>query len=113
MMPACATFTYDAVPAVMAAALREQAARIRKLDRDALQTVTEAGRELLDAKDKLQGRFIQWVEAECGFSLKTAENYMNAAKRGGEFVNVTNLSLGVIYRLTTKSVPSGVVDAVL
>jgi len=74
------------------------------------------GRELLDAKEKLQGRFIEWVAAECGFSPKTAENYMNAALRGGPFVTVTSagrVSLGVVYRLTTKSAPPELVQDVL
>jgi hypothetical protein len=116
VLPARATFTYEAMPAVTAAALREKADRIRKLDGDALRTVIEAGRELLDAKQKLQGRFVEWVAAECGFSVKTAENYMNAAMRGGPFVTVTNaglVSLGVVYRLTTKCAPPELVQDVL
>jgi hypothetical protein len=55
---ASAAFNYAGMNSTEVAALRAQAARIRKLDLTLTQTVIELGRELIDVKARLQhGQF--------------------------------------------------------
>jgi hypothetical protein len=60
MLPARATFTYDVVPAVTAAALRVEAAQIRKLATTIMTDIIEAGRALKAVKDQIPGQFCAW-----------------------------------------------------
>jgi hypothetical protein len=39
------------------------------------------GRDLLAVKQMLEhGQFVHWVAKECGFSIRTAQNYMRVAE---------------------------------
>ena len=108
-------FDYNGVPAVTAAALRAEASRIRKLVKATTASIIEAGRALIAVKEQLDhGQFSDWVDAECGFSLRTAENYIRACQFAeGKNATVALLSPATVYRLAAKSTPPEVVDAVL
>jgi Protein of unknown function (DUF3102) len=115
MLPARSTFTYDGLPAVTAAALRAEAGRIRKLLKATVPTIIEVGRALIEVKAQLDhGKFGDWVDSECGFSLSSAENYMRVAERfGDKIATVANLSPTTVYRLAAKSTPPSIVEAAL
>jgi Protein of unknown function (DUF3102) len=115
MLPAVSTFTYDGLPAVTAAALRAEAGRIRKLLKATVPTIIEVGRALIEVKAQLDhGKFGDWVDSECGFSLSSAENYMRVAERfGDKIATVANLSPTTVYRLAAKSTPPSIVEAAL
>jgi Protein of unknown function (DUF3102) len=115
---ASAAFNYAGMNSTEVAALRAQAARIRKLDLTLTQTVIELGRELIDVKARLQhGQFEAWVEAECGFTSRTANYYMSAAKfaedQEGNRKRVSDLPPGVVYQLASQSTPPEIVNEVL
>jgi hypothetical protein len=110
-------FDYGPLDPLAAQMLRDRACRIRKMVNNHVAAVIEAGRDLLDVKEKLDYRqFGEWVQAECGFSLGTAENYMRAAKLvEGKISTVAILQLqpATIYRLAAKSTPPEIVDSVI
>jgi hypothetical protein len=79
------------------------------------QEVVAIGLDLLKAKELLKrGRWLPWLEAECGLSTRSAQNYMNVAERFGEqFARLANLRLETVYKLAARSTPDDVVEAVL
>jgi hypothetical protein len=115
ILPTSASFDYDGIPSVAATTLRSQAVRIRKLVKTTMATVIEAGKELISVKQSLRhGKFGEWVEVECGFSLGTAENYIRAARFAeGKIATVTNMSPATVYRLAAKSTPPDIVKSVI
>jgi hypothetical protein len=109
------TFRYDHFSPEMKKALQETATRIRAQVRTATKAVIEIGRELISIKRQLEhGQFTEWVEIECGFSLRSAENYMRAAAFAiGKSETVSLLRPATAYRLAAKSAPPEVVSAVI
>jgi chromatin segregation and condensation protein Rec8/ScpA/Scc1 (kleisin family) len=69
----------------------------------------------MEVKQQLpHGRFENWVQAECGINIRTAENYIRAAqlaKDKNETVSLLPPSL--VYRLASKSAPTEIVEEVL
>jgi DUF3102 family protein len=108
-------FDYGNLPAVEISALRAQASRVRKLNKSVMSAIIEVGKDLLDAKSQLEhGQFRDWVEIECGFNIRTAENYMSAAQFAeGKNATVSLLPPAVVYKLAAKSTPASIVDQVL
>jgi hypothetical protein len=108
------TFDYSALPSETAEALRKQAARIRSRTKEATAAIIEIGRDLIAVQDHLEhGQFGAWVEAECGFTDRTARNYMRAAEFAedkSEIVSV--LEPSAVYMLAAKSTPSAAGDDV-
>jgi hypothetical protein len=108
------TFDYSAIPADKVTALRAQASHIRGFVKTHTAAVIEAGLDLIAVKQTLPGQFGQWVTAECGFSLATAENFMRAAKFAeGRIATVTILMPATVYKLARKSTPIEIVNAVM
>jgi hypothetical protein len=112
--PVC-TFDYDTLDATVATSLREQAAKIRAQSRSITSAIIEIGRDLLAVKQNLShGRFCSWVKTECGFTTRTAANYMRAAAFAeGKLETVSNLAPAVLYKLATKSTPGEIVTQVM
>ena len=108
-----AGFNYDALPVLTAKTLRTQATRIRKLVKTTTTTIIEVGHDLIAVKRTLDhGQFGAWVEAECGFSLRTAENYIRAAEFAeGKSEIVSLLPPTTVYRLSSKSAPPDLVKS--
>ncbi len=73
------------------------------------------GVELASVKTRLEhGTFTLWVEAECGFTMRTAENYIRVATFAAdknEMVSV--LPPATLYKIAAESAPSDVVGEVL
>jgi hypothetical protein len=110
-----ATFDYASLEPDDAAFLRGRAASIRQEVKSTVEAVYQIGVDLYGAKLRLgHGQFIEWVEAECGFSLRTAQNYVRAsAFAADKFATVANLPPATVYRLSAKSAPPEVVKDVL
>jgi hypothetical protein len=65
------------------AELQEAAGRIKVLHKKATEHALEIGRELLRIKAALpHGAFAKWVEKECEFKIRMAQNYMTLARAG-------------------------------
>ena len=70
-------FDYGSVPPETAESLREKATRVRERVENQAQSIVVIGHLLRGAKEMLEhGQFVQWVERECGFSLRSAQNYL-------------------------------------
>ena len=77
--------------------IRQRAATIRRHAQTAAASIVEICRELIAAKRVLgHGRFTAWVGAECGFSIRTAQNYMKAAKLVAKYASLALLPPGVL-----------------
>jgi hypothetical protein len=61
------------------------------------------GRALIEVKKILRhGAFGTWVKSNCGFSLRSAQNYMRAARLADKNATVALLPLGTSYRMTGR-----------
>jgi len=62
----------------------------------------EVGKYLSQAQELMptQGAFQSWVETRCGYSIRSAYNYMSAFKEFGTCANLQNLELSAMYALT-------------
>lgn len=111
----CEPFDYGEVAPDIATALRAQASRIRDMITVTTSAVIQIGNDLIAVKQVLErGTFRSWIESECGFSARTAENYMGAARLAeGRNATVAFLQPATVYRLAAKSAPAEVVNAVL
>ena len=109
------TFDYGALDADTANSLRRQAERIRAQVKTTTCTIIEIGRDILAVKQHLKhGQFSKWVEAECGFTVRSAQNYMRAAEFAeGKHETVSLLEPAAVYKLVAKSTPPAVVAAAI
>src|ERR1043165_4195669 len=71
-------FDYAGLAANVAVDLQERAKRIRHRKRSPF---IDVGHELLEAKrhDLEHGKFITWIETECGLNKRSAQRMMQAA----------------------------------
>lgn len=96
------------------AALRVLAEQIRERCQSTTAAVIEIGHALADAKIRVKhGKFAKWVTEQCGFTARTAQNYMRAAALTAKCEIVSLLNPAVLYRLAAPTTPEGVVDAVV
>jgi DUF3102 family protein len=111
---ACA-FDYGSLSPEIAKALREKTDRIRQSVKHMNTSIVWIGRDLLAVKQMLEhGQFVHWVAKECGFGIRTAQNYKRAAEfLEGKSATVALLPPATLYRLSAKNVPPEVVDAVI
>ena len=105
-------FDYRALEPAIADKLRQVATRVRRRNSD---FIIETGRDLLQAKDDLDhGQWGVWLRTECQLKERTAQRMMNvAAWAEGKSDTVTDLPPGILYRLSARSTPPELVDAVL
>lgn len=107
-------FGYDTLPTDKVATLREQAATIRMLVKTTTASIIEIGRHLVAVQDSLEhGQFTHWVEIECGFTVRTAQNYIRVATLAGKSETVSLLPPTTAYKLASKSAAPEVVKEVL
>lgn len=108
-------FDYGQLAPDIADALRSQASRIRTLVRNTTAIIIEIGNDLLAVKEAIDhGKFGAWIEAECGFSIRTAENYIRAAEFAeGKNETIALLNPATVYRLAAKSTPAEIVSDVI
>jgi Protein of unknown function (DUF3102) len=92
-------------------ALAEQ---VRSHSRSSTKSIIAIGEALRDAKLHLgHGKFGEWVVAECGFTIRSAQNYMRAAELTDKSEIVSLLNPAAIYRLAKPTTPPDVVARVL
>jgi hypothetical protein len=92
-------------------ALAEQ---VRSHSRSSTKSIIAIGEALRDAKLHLgHGKFGEWVVAECGFTIRSAQNYMRAAELTDKSEIVSLLNPAAIYRLAKPTTPPNVVARVL
>jgi hypothetical protein len=105
--PALYTFDYVNLPAADRDVVREHTNAIRSLVQRTARDIWEIGSRLLDVKARLgHGRFLDWLGAEFDLDERTAQNFMNVARRL-KSETVSDLAIGnkVLYMLAAPSVP--------
>lgn len=104
-------FDYAALPVDAALTARAAAERIKLRLKRTVEDIIEIGRELTAVKDQLpHGQFLPWVAAEFEMSQWTANQFMNAADRFGDKLEIiTNLKPTILYSLAAPSTPESVV----
>jgi hypothetical protein len=70
----------------------------------ALGEAITAAHEVLATAGK-EGRFGEWVDAECDFGRRSAYNYMNAWERFGNCATVAQFNDGAMYALAEPKAP--------
>jgi hypothetical protein len=105
-------FSYDKVAPDVAARARKAAEDIRSLQQV---TIMDIGQALLAVKAEMaHGTFGAWLDAEFSMSVRSAENYMNAAKfLQGKSETVALLPPTAVYALASKDADPVVVAEVL
>jgi DUF3102 family protein len=94
--------------------LRTIAEQVRNHSRSTSKSIIAIGEALRDAKPLLgHGKFGNWVIAECGFTIRTAQNYMRAAELADKSERVSLLSPAALHRVAKPSTAPRVVDYVL
>lgn len=108
-------FDYKWLSPEVARTLRRTAVLILEKLSTTTREIVEIGRLLIAVKRTLQrGQFMAWVEAECVFSLRSAENYMRAARFVDERnATVANLPPASLYRVSAKNAPPEAVNEVM
>ncbi len=106
-----AYFDYAVLPIDAALTARAAAERIKLRLKRTVEDIIEIGRELTAVKDQLpHGQFLPWVAAEFEMSQWTANQFMNAADRFGDKLEIiTNLKPTILYSLAAPSTPESVV----
>jgi Protein of unknown function (DUF3102) len=110
-----AAFNYASLGSDDAEFLRRRATSIRQGIKSTVEAICDIGVQLCGAKQMLgHGQFVQWVELECGFSIRSAQNYIRASVFAADkYATVALLPPATVYRLSAKSAPPDVVAEVL
>jgi Protein of unknown function (DUF3102) len=113
-------FSYEGLPADYADSLSKKAMTIRIRMKGAtatmIQAIFETGRDLMAVKQRLEhGNFCKWVETECGFTIRTAQNYIKVACAFTEAKceTISHLQLSTVYGLAAKTTPRELVAEVI
>ena len=103
-------FDYSALPKEVAGEAQRVAIMVRSRHKEQIKAVVETGRDLATVKATIgHGNFTPWLEAEFGWSERTAQNYMAAAAAfEGKTAIVADLPLTTVYSLAASSTPEPV-----
>jgi hypothetical protein len=102
-------FDYSCIANAIAEQVRSAADRIRDKVKRTLEDVIAVGKELLTAKAQLPyGRFGLWLQAEFGWTERTARHFMAVAERFGpkaEIISNLGIAPTAAYLLAAPSTP--------
>jgi hypothetical protein len=102
-------FDYQSLKPADAEKLRKTAHRIKERINVSIRSVIESGQALLAAKAMLpHGQWRPWLEAEFGWSPKTAQRLMDVAEQFGsrnDIVSEMKISVIALYLLAAASTP--------
>lgn len=100
-------FDYGALDSEIATMARKSAVYIRSQHRQMVEGVILIGEALIEVKGQIaHGRFGPWLEAEFGWTARTAQNYMSAAEAfGGKAKCISDLPVATVYKLAAPSTP--------
>jgi hypothetical protein len=114
-MTTVTNFDYSVLDAGVADVARLAAERIQVQQQLTVGVILAIGSELKKVKDALDhGPFYRWLEAEVGWTVRTAQRYMAASDVFGMKPDtVSHLPPAVIYKLAATSTPSPVRDGIV
>jgi hypothetical protein len=94
-------FDYGGLPSNATNELLERRAQIQGATKRTTEIVAAMGNHLIAAKKILgHGRFIEWVDSECGIRIRTAQNYMTISRLLTKYAFVAHLPVGMVLRLS-------------
>jgi hypothetical protein len=110
-----ARFAYDSLSPEDASKLKRARVDILLQVSTTVKAIIEIGHQLLTVKSVLdRGQFGQWVETECDFSLRSAENFVRVARFVREKnATVANLSPTTLYLISARNAAPEFVKEVL
>lgn len=78
-------------------------------------SIISIGGALVQAKQCVElGQFKHWVTTRCGFTIRSAQNYMRAFKLASEVGEIVSLlSPAALYRLSAQNTSPAVIEIVL
>lgn len=101
-------YDYAPLEAGVAEQARDAARRIRESMQRSLQDIIAVGTDLLLVKSNLpHGQFLKWLNAEFGWTERTARNLMTVAERFGKSEMISDLHIQptAAYLLAAPSTP--------
>jgi hypothetical protein len=100
-----------------AAFLADSAERIRALGKRVISNVIEIGRLLIECKERCgHGNWLPWLEAEFGWTERTAQRYISAAHElAGKYDKLSDLDVPIssLYLLAAPSTPEAARDEII
>lgn len=108
-------FDYASLTPAEAAALRQQAVRLRGLVATSTSNMIQIGAELMSIKRRLEhGQFTDWIEREIRISARTAQRFIAVSKLAeGKTDTVSLLPPSTVRMLAVKSTPPEIVEQVI
>jgi len=102
-----AAFNYSSIEGAKAKRAKAAAEYIKSRHNSMVETTLEIGSKLLEVKEDLEhGQFIQWIGAEFAWSVRSAQNYMTAARAfAGKSETVSYLPVSTVYQLARIAEP--------
>jgi flagellar hook-basal body complex protein FliE len=112
-----AEFSYEDIDKDDAALLRHCEKELQKHKASVAVGLMAIGETLTIAHERLakygQGSFQKWIESKCGFSKRSAYNYMAAFNVFGDCATVAQMEDGAMYALASKGTPENALKEVL
>jgi len=101
------SFNYTSLDTETAEFIQQQTTEIKGLFRQSIENILRIGQGLLQVKERLpHGQWLDWLEAEFGWTDRTALNYMHAAEQFKlETVSDLNMAARALYLLASPSTP--------
>lgn len=101
------SFDYSVLDSDVADLAQKSAIWIKGQHRRMVEGVISIGDHLIIVKEQIgHGQFGRWLEAEFGWTARTAQNYMSAAEAfSGKAKCVSDLPVATVYKLAAPSTP--------
>lgn len=106
-----ALFDYEQLDAETRIVVQQRAGEIQQLVRTTTENVIQIGHKLADVKDRLNGRFNAWLQAEFDWSERTAYNFIAVWQKFGHRKNVAKFATSALYLLSAPHTPAEAVVA--
>jgi len=110
-----AAFDYSVLSTDDATLARVTVHKIRQHQRRTVGEIIDIGVDLKRVKDALgRGRFGDWINAEFGWTDRTARNYMQAAEVfGAKSETFSELPPAIVYKIAAPSTPAAVREEII
>ena len=107
-------FDYASLDPATSRFVQQRTGEIRLLMKRTAQDIIELGQKLIAVKDKLgHGYFLDWLEAEFGWSYPTAARFMQVANSFNESYQIDNFAPSALYEIFAPSTPVAARDEAL
>ncbi|NLF78150.1 MAG: DUF3102 domain-containing protein [Chloroflexi bacterium] len=102
-------FDYNALDVETRIVVQQRTSEIKTIAKRAAQDIIDIGTKLIEVKSRLEhGQFGQWLEAEFGWTQRTATNFMHVAAKFENFSNLGEIAPSALYLLAAPSTPDDV-----